>query len=76
MVSPKCKAIQQLAYMKSRMGQSCSRTCKTCINCNFAVFVGHEMTLMGYSLEIHGIFIKMWFIVHYEPYFYENAMNF
>ena len=29
---------------------------------NFAVFMGHEMPFMGYSLEIHGIFIKMWFI--------------
>ena len=25
---------------------------------NFAVFIGHEMLFMGYSLEIHGIFIK------------------
>ena len=30
---------------------------------NFAVFVGHEMLFMGYSTEIHGIFINMWFIV-------------
>ena len=30
---------------------------------NFSVFMGHEMTFMGYSLEIHGIFIKIWFIV-------------
>ena len=29
----------------------------------FAVFMGHEMPFMGYSLEIHGIFIKIWFIV-------------
>ena len=55
MVSPKCPAIQQFAYMKSRMGQSSSRICKTCINYNFAVFVGHEMTFVGYSLEINGI---------------------
>ena len=27
---------------------------------NFAVFMGHEMPFM----EIHGIFIKMWFIVN------------
>lgn len=31
---------------------------------------------MGYSLEIHSIFIKIWFIVHNEPHFYENTMNF
>ena len=30
---------------------------------NFAVFMSHEMPFMGYSLEIHGIFIKIWFIV-------------
>ena len=35
MMSPKCQAIQQLAYMKSRMGQSSSRICKTCINWYF-----------------------------------------
>ena len=36
---------------------------------NFSVFMGHEMTFMGYSLEIHGIFIKVWFIVvaFYKP---------
>ena len=30
---------------------------------NFVVFVGREMLFVGYSLEIHVIFIKMWFIV-------------
>ena len=25
---------------------------------NFATFMSHEMPFMGYSLEIHGIFIK------------------
>ena len=25
---------------------------------NFAVFMGHEMPFMGYSLKIHGIFLK------------------
>ena len=30
---------------------------------NFAVFVSHEMPFAAHSLEIHGIFIKMWFIV-------------
>ena len=57
MVSPKCQAIQQFAYMKSCMGQSSSGIRKTCINCNFAVFVGHEMTFVGYSLEIHGGYV-------------------
>ena len=38
---------------------------------NFAVFMGHEMPFMGYSLEIHGIFIKMWFIVHNEPHWWK-----
>ena len=30
---------------------------------HFAVFRGHEMPFMGYSQKIHGIFIKLWFIV-------------
>ena len=30
---------------------------------SFAVFMGHEMSFMGYSLDIHGIFIKIWFVV-------------
>ena len=30
---------------------------------NFVVFMSHEMPSVAYSLEIHGIFIKMWFIV-------------
>ena len=30
---------------------------------NFAVFMSHEMPFVAHSLEIHGIFIKMWFIV-------------
>ena len=29
----------------------------------FAVFMGHEMPFMGSSLDIHGIFIKLCFIV-------------
>ena len=31
---------------------------------HFAVFMGHEMIFMGFSREIHGIFIKLQFIVH------------
>ena len=31
---------------------------------HFAVFMGHEMIFMGFSHEIHGIFIKLQFIVH------------
>ena len=31
---------------------------------HFAVFMGHEMIFMGFSQEIHGIFIKLQFIVH------------
>ena len=34
---------------------------------NFAVFMCHEMPFMGYSLEIHDIFIKSWFIVLLFP---------
>ena len=30
---------------------------------HFAVFMGHEMIFMGFSHEIHGIFIKLQFIV-------------
>lgn len=30
---------------------------------NFAVFMSHEMPFMGYSPEIHGIFIKIRFMV-------------
>ena len=30
----------------------------------FAVFMGHEMPFMGSSRDIHGIFIKLCFIVH------------
>ena len=30
---------------------------------HLAVFRGHEMPFMGYSQKIHGIFIKLWFIV-------------
>ena len=30
---------------------------------HFAVFMGHEMIFMGFSREIHGIFIKLQFIV-------------
>jgi len=29
----------------------------------FAVFTGHEMPFMGFSLDIHGIFIQLCFIV-------------
>ena len=31
---------------------------------HFAVFMGHEMIFMGFSHEIHGIFIKLQFIVY------------
>ena len=31
---------------------------------HFAVFMGHEMIFMGFSREIHGIFIKLQFIVY------------
>ena len=31
---------------------------------HFAVFMGHEMIFMGFLREIHGIFIKLQFIVH------------
>ena len=31
---------------------------------NFAVFMGHEMIFMGISREIHGIFIKLQFVVN------------
>ena len=31
---------------------------------HFAVFRSHEMPFMGYSQKIHGIFIKLWFIVY------------
>ena len=31
---------------------------------HFAVFMGHEMIFMGFSHEIHGIFIKLQFIVN------------
>ena len=34
---------------------------------HFAVFMGHEMILMGISREIHGIFIKLEFIVTQRP---------
>ena len=30
---------------------------------HFAVFMGHEMIFVGFSCEIHGIFIKLQFIV-------------
>ena len=30
---------------------------------HFTVFMGHEMIFMGFSREIHGIFIKLQFIV-------------
>ena len=33
------------------------------IKFHFAVFMGHEMIFMGFSHEIHGIFIKLQFIV-------------
>ena len=32
----------------------------------FACFMGHEKVFMGFPLEIHGIFIKLWFIVSTE----------
>ena len=31
---------------------------------HFAVFMGHEMIFMGFSREIHGIFIKLQLIVN------------
>ena len=31
---------------------------------NFAVLMGHEMIFMGFSREIHGIFIKLQFVVN------------
>ena len=34
---------------------------------NFAVFMYHDMPFMGYSLEIHDIFMKSWFIVLLFP---------
>ena len=40
---------------------------------NFAVFMGHEMPFMGYLLEIHVIFIKMWFVVIPSPLATRNA---
>ena len=30
----------------------------------FVVFMGHEMPFMGFSLDIHGIFIQLCFIVN------------
>ena len=33
---------------------------------HFAVFMGHEMIFMGFSPKIHGIFIKLQFIVNIE----------
>ena len=31
---------------------------------NFAVFMGHEMIFMGFSREVHGIFIKLQFVLN------------